>query len=325
MKRLRDALTLLRDMRAPGRLPCPPQRLAIPLVGGLLIALFLGAALLLGGSASPAEAQSGSTSTVSGSSTVATTLMCREGWTMVGARCRLYRFGTGILWRDAIRCVAGHQPNFQHTGCELIPVSLPSIPTPTPTPTPTPSSGSSGGTYSLRLTASSQVSVALTDMTIDFDCKVGSSLCTNRGSTRDDSWSGTLVAGTHKITVYPYVTGSAGTYSLKVTVSSSGGSSGTTTTTPSDVIGSLKNVVEATKLDCRGMNFALDDRLGSTHGGGSTTRPEHGGIDIQTMGRHSNFYAPVGGTLRYLDQNGGCGHHARITRADGSWATICHL
>ena len=244
---------------------------------------------------------------------------------------------------------------------------------------------SSQQSYSFTLRSSSSVTVSLTGLTRDFDCTVGNSNCTNNWGSADDSWSGTLGAGTHTVLVYPYGDGGPGDYTLTVAVNDVSlvsiaqpfGAPDTeddetcrldgeeiecptpdetldvvgepeepegttppdtdpppetpdpdpppTTTSPSDVIGSLKDVVEATKLDCRGMNFALDDRLGSTHGGGSTTRPEHGGIDIQTMGRHSNFYAPVGGTLRYLDQNGGCGHHARITRADGSWVTICHL
>jgi len=249
---------------------------------------------------------------------------------------------------------------------------------------------SSQQSYSFTLRSSSRVSVSLTGLTRDFDCRVKYSYCTNNWGSEDDSWSGTLGAGTHTVIVYPYGGGGPGDYTLTVAVNDvslvsvvsptgSGpeeivcrdgdgsevncptpdqvlvvvgedpgpppgagpgeGDTGPgqtqdpnpnpnpppTTTTPSDVIGTLKDVVEATKLDCRGLNFALDDRLGSTYGGGSTTRPEHGGIDIQTMGRHSNFYAPVGGTLRYVDQNGGCGHHARITRADGSWVTICHL
>jgi len=321
LNRLRDAPTLLRDMTAPGRLPCAPQRIAIPFGGGLLVALFVGAALLLGGSGSAAEAQSRFGTLAQSSSSG--TLMCREGWTMVGARCRLYRFGSGILWRDAIRCAAGHQPNFQHTGCELIPVSLPSIPnfrlasgrsvnttfpaatggrppytysvsglppgitfypstrgasgtlptvtadttyritytvrdstsglgtgtasvsftavvlappapTPTPTPTPTPAptptpvqpsdpptvpvdavrlyslpfsvseTGEGEKEYRFRLESRTEVSVSLTGMNRDIDCRVNSSTCTNRGGTRDDSWNGTLAAGTHTVTVYPY-------------------------------------------------------------------------------------------------------------------------
>ena len=80
-------------------------------------------------------------------------------------------------------------------------------------------------TYDFRLTASTSVSVSLTGMNRDIDCRVGSSACTNRGGTQNDSWSGTLGAGTHSVTVYPYGGGS-GSYTLKVT------GTGTATTPP---------------------------------------------------------------------------------------------
>lgn len=244
--------------------------------------------------------------------------------------------------------------------------------------------------YSFTLAADADVSVALTDLTIDFDCRAGSSLCTNRWGTRDDSWTGRLGAGTHSVVVYPYRHQSVttGDYSLLVTSTETvtyvatpmtavgricdadeqgnaiedtcqtiygdgitvtadpGPPNGArpgqgnpppttppnpspnptpTTTNTSDVIGSLKNVIQAENLDCRSMNFSMDDRLGSTHGGTSTSRPGHGGIDMQTMGQHSNFYAPVAGTLSYHEQPGSCGHHAKITRADGTYVIICHL
>ena len=72
--------------------------------------------------------------------------------------------------------------------------------------------------FKLSLPWESDVEVHLTDMTIDFDCKVNDSPCTNRGSTRDDSWTGTLAAGDHVIEVYPYRPGS-GSYTLSVKVS----------------------------------------------------------------------------------------------------------
>ena len=102
----------------------------------------------------------------------------------------------------------------------------PPPPAPTPTlPPPTTGSGpivktgvnvSSSRTYLLRLSGRVEVSVELTGMTIDFDCRVGSSNCTNRGITLDDSWNGDLGAGNHSVEVYPYATG-AGNYSLTVT------------------------------------------------------------------------------------------------------------
>lgn len=78
-------------------------------------------------------------------------------------------------------------------------------------------------THGFSLTAETRVSVSLTGMDRDIDCRVNASSCTNRGSTRDDSWSGTLGAGTHTVTVYPYGGGS-GSYTLSV--------SGTGTVTP---------------------------------------------------------------------------------------------
>ncbi len=71
-------------------------------------------------------------------------------------------------------------------------------------------------TYSFTLARGAQVDVALTGLTIDFDCRVGSSRCTNRWGTRDDSWSGTLGEGNHSVVVYPYDPG-PGNYSLTVT------------------------------------------------------------------------------------------------------------
>ncbi len=53
-------------------------------------------------------------------------------------------------------------------------------------------------------------------MTTDFDCRVGSSRCTNRWGTRDDSWNGNLTEGDHSVVVYPYDPG-PGNCSLTVT------------------------------------------------------------------------------------------------------------
>ncbi len=72
--------------------------------------------------------------------------------------------------------------------------------------------------YNFHLSGSAEVNVALTGMTRDFDCRVGNKRCTNRWRTADDSWSGTLDAGDHTVSVYPYGRGGAGDYSLKVTV-----------------------------------------------------------------------------------------------------------
>ena len=75
---------------------------------------------------------------------------------------------------------------------------------------------SSSRTYLVRLTGSADVSVELTGMTTDIDCTVSGNRCTNRGSTRDDSWNGDLAAGNHSVEVFPFQTG-PGNYSLTVT------------------------------------------------------------------------------------------------------------
>jgi len=112
---------------------------------------------------------------------------------------------------------------------------------PAPAPPPPPSDpgppdsrpsdhASRSRTYALRLSATFDVSVRLTGMTADFDCRIGQSDCTNQSGTADDSWSGTLDAGEHKIVVYPR-TGVSGSYTLTVSVEtpSTGGSEGTRT------------------------------------------------------------------------------------------------
>jgi len=77
--------------------------------------------------------------------------------------------------------------------------------------------------YRFSLSSSDEVTVSLTGMNRDIDCRVNNSRCTNRGGTRDDSWSGTLNAGTHTVTVYPYGA-DTGNWTLSVT--------GTTTSPP---------------------------------------------------------------------------------------------
>ncbi len=80
--------------------------------------------------------------------------------------------------------------------------------------------------YAFVLSSETKVEVSVTGMSRDMDCRVGSSDCTNRGGTLDDSWSGTLAAGTHTVTVYPYGGGS-GSYTLKAAAAG-----GTTTSPP---------------------------------------------------------------------------------------------
>ena len=80
--------------------------------------------------------------------------------------------------------------------------------------------------YTFVLTSGTKVEVSVTGMSRDMDCRVGASDCTNRGGTLDDSWGGTLAAGTHTVTVYPYGGGS-GSYTLKAAAAG-----GTTTSPP---------------------------------------------------------------------------------------------
>ncbi len=133
------------------------------------------------------------------------------------------------------------------------PTPPPTTPPPTtPPPPPPPTTGpivktgvnvSSSRTYSLTLSHRVEVSVELTGMTTDFDCTVSGNRCTNRGGTWDDSWSGTLDAGDHKIVVYPYGGGS-GNYTLTVSARapSDGSSTGTTTQVTTLVDASETNV-----------------------------------------------------------------------------------
>ena len=132
-------------------------------------------------------------------------------------------------------------------------------------------------TYVLKLSARVEVSVELTGMSIDFDCTVAGNRCTNRGGTRDDSWSGTLAAGEHKIVVYPYVRG-PGNYTLTVSARSTdtGGSTGTVTKTTTLVDLSRTAVSEEETYSFRldadaevevaltGMTIDFDCRVGSS-------------------------------------------------------------
>lgn len=77
---------------------------------------------------------------------------------------------------------------------------------------------SSQQSYSFTLHSSSSVTVSLTGLTRDFDCRVKHSYCTNNGGSQDDSWSGTLGAGTHTVVGYPYGGGGPGDYTLTVAV-----------------------------------------------------------------------------------------------------------
>ncbi len=75
---------------------------------------------------------------------------------------------------------------------------------------------SSSSTFRFTLTESAKVSVLISGMTADFDCRVGpKSECSNNRGTLDDTWSGTLGAATHSLTVYPQ-TGASGLFKLAV-------------------------------------------------------------------------------------------------------------
>ena len=140
----------------------------------------------------------------------------------------------------------------------------PTGPTSTPSP-PTTDSGqivktgvnvSSSRTYPFTLSHRADVSVELTGMTTDFDCTVSGNRCTNRGGTRDDSWTGTLEAGEHKIVVYPYGGGS-GNYTLTISAAAptTGGSTGTRTQ-----VTTLVDTSETNISTSRTYNFTLARR-----------------------------------------------------------------
>ena len=102
-----------------------------------------------------------------------------------------------------------------------------STPTPTPTPTPAPeptrslpftvseTNVSGDQTYRFTLSSTTEVNVVVSDQSTDIDCRINSTSCRNHGGTGDETWSGTLNAGTHTVTVYPFR--GSGSYTLTVT------------------------------------------------------------------------------------------------------------
>ena len=74
----------------------------------------------------------------------------------------------------------------------------------------------SSSTFRFTLTESAKVSVLISEMTADFDCRVEpGSKCSNNRGTLDDTWSGTLAPATHSLTVYPHG-GASGLFKLAV-------------------------------------------------------------------------------------------------------------
>lgn len=159
----------------------------------------------------------------------------------------------------------------------------PSNPTPSPPTTdggPIVKTGvnvSSSRTYPFTLSHRADVSVELTGMTTDFDCTLSGNRCTNRGGTRDDSWTGTLEAGEHKIVVYPYGGGS-GNYTLTISAGAptTGGSTGTRTQVTTLVDASETNISTsrtysftvarraAVDVALTGLTIDFDCRVGSS-------------------------------------------------------------
>lgn len=75
---------------------------------------------------------------------------------------------------------------------------------------------SSSSTFRFTLAESAKVSVLISEMTADFDCRVGpKSECSNNRGTLDDTWSGTLGPATHSLTVFPH-NGASGLFKLAV-------------------------------------------------------------------------------------------------------------
>lgn len=135
----------------------------------------------------------------------------------------------GVTYTVTDNAGAGASVAFSATVARTSAPPPPPPPSPTPSPSPTPpvqgtqrlpftvseTDVSGEQSYRFRLSSGTDVSVSLTGMDRDIDCRVNSSACTNRGGTRADSWSGTLEAGTHTVAVYPYGGGS-GSWTLSV-------------------------------------------------------------------------------------------------------------
>ncbi len=106
---------------------------------------------------------------------------------------------------------------------KLAPDSAPPPPPPPPPPEPTRSlpltvsetNVSGDQTYRFTLSSTTEVDVVVSDQSTDIDCRINSTSCRNHGGTGDETWSGTLNAGTHTVTVYPFR--SSGSYTLTVT------------------------------------------------------------------------------------------------------------
>lgn len=61
----------------------------------------------------------------------------------------------------------------------------------------------SSSTFRFSLTESTDITVLISELTADFDCRVEPETeCSNNRGTLDDSWSGTLESATHSLTVY---------------------------------------------------------------------------------------------------------------------------
>ena len=78
--------------------------------------------------------------------------------------------------------------------------------------------GADDQTYTFKTPESGTVTVSLTGLSTDFDCYVNTrsgNRCSNNYGTDDDSWSGTLAAGTHHVYVYAWQD-DAGSYTVSV-------------------------------------------------------------------------------------------------------------
>ena len=119
--------------------------------------------------------------------------------------------------------------------------------------------------YRFSLDTSTEVSVSLTGMNRDIDCRVNSSRCTNRGGTRDDSWSGTLAAGTHKVTVYPY-NADSGNWTLSVSGPATSPPPPPAGTTPASRYFKLSLPWESeVAVDLTGMTIDFDCRVNASN------------------------------------------------------------
>lgn len=171
--------------------------------------------------------------------------------------------------------------------------------------------------FLFALATKSQVKVSLTGMDRDIDCRVNGRSCTNRGGARDDSWSGTLDGGVHKVRVYPFG-GGRGAYTLRVAATTAdppaapaltGKVSGTLQslawTKAASTIPLTRNQLQVRESVAQGWYFTVS----------GTPSPSH---DLAADAAAWSFTTPAGMTLEYRVRASNAG-------GDGAWSSVVKL